>query len=206
MSYYIVYDDFLPPHDFGVLKAYLGPNGGFPHSFSGRINNDDKTNSDMYFGTPVYYCAHGPGKEWKQGVDLEVFAGLTSKLVVWNYHRIKANLYLPSGNKEVRYHAPHVDAEFPHNGALLYLTTCNAPTTLFDGTTIESIENRLLLFDPTKPHFSASPSDALYRITININYFGEGVCPNYQNHMINPIPTLEYNSHKLLDVKKRLEI
>ena len=38
--YYIVYDDFLPPHEFGALKSYLGPNGLFPWNFSGRINDN----------------------------------------------------------------------------------------------------------------------------------------------------------------------
>ena len=61
MSYYIVYDDFLPPHEFGLIKSYLGPNGNFPWNLSGRINNGDTKNEDMYFGTMVYFNCDDEG-------------------------------------------------------------------------------------------------------------------------------------------------
>ena len=41
---------------------------------------------------------------------------------------------------------------------------------LEDGTKVESIQNRLLLFAPSKTHNSTSCTDAKVRVNINFNY------------------------------------
>mgnify|MGYP003125354820 CR=1 FL=1 len=70
---------------------------------------------------------------------------------------------------EIHHHADHVDAEIPHKGAILYLNTNNG-LTVVDGVEVESIRNRLLLFDPTIPHHSTTCSDKPFRANINFNY------------------------------------
>lgn len=195
--YYIVYDDFLPPHEFGSLKSYLGPNGLFPWNFSGRINDNDGNNNDMYFGSVVYGANRPPEEQWNRAVKLQPFLDLLGKINIFSLFRVKANLYFPSKTEQVTHHASHIDAEFKHNGALFFLTNCNAPTTMADGVGIESKENRLLLFDASTPHSSSSPSDALYRSTININYFGVGIANWYMEHIINPHPTFSKNPELL---------
>ena len=82
-------------------------------------------------------------------------------------HRIKVNLY--PGTPEIHHHADHVDAEIPHKGAILYLNTNNG-LTVVDGVEVESVRNRLLLFDPTIPHHSTTCSDKPFRANINFNY------------------------------------
>jgi hypothetical protein len=49
--------------------------------------------------------------------------------------------------------------------------TCDGFTSLDDGTKIESIENRLLLFDSNKPHASSTCTNAKARFNMNFNYF-----------------------------------
>ena len=44
-------------------------------------------------------------------------------------------------------------------------------TLIFDGTKIDSIANRALLFDPSKLHSSTSCTDDKVRLNMNINYF-----------------------------------
>ena len=83
--------------------------------------------------------------------------------------RIKANLYSNRGKMEE--HGDHVDYPFKHKGALFALNTCNGFTVFKDNTKIKSIANRLLLFDPSKPHHSSTCTDAKVRCNININYF-----------------------------------
>ena len=110
-------------------------------------------------------------------------------------------MYFPSKTGKVEHHAPHRDSEFKHQGALFYLTTCDAPTTMADGTEIESIENRLLLFDPTSMHSSSSPTNAPFRVTINFNYFGAGVNQEYKDvEMSNPLPTIRCNEEKVEEI------
>lgn len=196
--YYVVYDNFLNPEEFGALKRYLGPGGEFPWKLSPRINNADQSNDDMYFATMIYHSYHDG---WCKDINRELFQIISSKLHIESIFRIKSNLYFPSRSGKVEHHALHRDALFKHQGALFFLTTCDAPTTMADGTQIESIENRIMLFDPTYEHSSSSPTNAPFRTTINFNYFGAGIIEEYlRQYMINPIPTISCNPEKLNDI------
>jgi hypothetical protein len=193
--YYVVYDNFLNAEEYGIIKQYLGPGGAFPWRLGSRINAHDESNDDMYFATMIY---HSYEDGWKNDIDSKPFQFISSKIHIESLFRIKANLYFPSKTKEVQHHAPHRDSNFKHQGALFFLTTCDAPTTMEDGTKIESIENRLLLFDPTSMHSSSSPTNAPYRVTINFNYFGAGINGGYKaDIMQNPIPIVKYNEEIL---------
>ena len=85
--------------------------------------------------------------------------------------RIKANLY---PNTEILHeHSMHTDYPFFHSGAVLSLNTCDGYTKLVDGTKIDSIANRVLLFDASKLHRSTTTTNVPARINININYIQE---------------------------------
>ena len=57
-----------------------------------------------------------------------------------------------------------------------------------------------MLFDPVSLHSSSSPTNAPYRITININYFGAGIRDFYKMDMLNPIPVISKNEHMVDDI------
>ena len=82
--------------------------------------------------------------------------------------RVKANLYLRTD--EIEHHDNHVDYDYFTHAAILYLNTNNGLTVLEDGTECESVANRLLLFDASKPHHSTTCTDQKRRVNININY------------------------------------
>jgi hypothetical protein len=84
-------------------------------------------------------------------------------------HRVKGNLY-PSRDKKFE-HGYHIDLKVKHKAAIFYVNTNNGYTILNDGTKIESIKNRILLFDASEPHTSTNCTDLYARINININYF-----------------------------------
>ena len=65
----------------------------------------------------------------------------------------------------------HIDFDFSHKGAILYINSCNGYTKLEDGTKIDSVANRILFFDPSTPHCSTTTSDTTARFNINFNYF-----------------------------------
>lgn len=81
----------------------------------------------------------------------------------------KLNLFM--GTEEVKKHGMHIDHPFPHKGAVFYINTNDGVTTFEDGTEVNSVANRLMLFDSSKPHCSSSCSDELYRISLNVTYF-----------------------------------
>jgi hypothetical protein len=83
--------------------------------------------------------------------------------------RIKGNLYPSTPTLEV--HQPHKDYKYKHQGAIFYMNTCNGYTLLEDDTKIDTVANRLLLFDSSTPHSSTSTTDQKARININFNFF-----------------------------------
>ena len=96
---------------------------------------------------------------------------LLEKLKVNCLLRVKANLF-PNTHK-LHEHPMHIDYKFSHSGAILSLNTCDGYTKLKDGTKIDSIANRILLFDPSEEHCSTTTTNVSARFNININYIQE---------------------------------
>ncbi|WP_146204411.1 hypothetical protein [Massilia glaciei] len=53
--------------------------------------------------------------------------------------------------------------------AIFYLNSNNGYTLFADGTKVDSVENRIVLFDAATPHTGASCTDADARLVLNIN-------------------------------------
>ena len=78
--------------------------------------------------------------------------------------------YYPKTHKILN-HSYHTDFPFEHKGALFYINDNDGLTILEDGTEIEGVGNRLLLFDASRPHHSTTCTNATRRLNINFNYF-----------------------------------
>lgn len=94
---------------------------------------------------------------------------ILQKLDIKSLIRVKANLY-PYSGETLHEHGMHTDYEFPHYAALLSLNTCDGYTKLEDGTKVESIANRVVIFDASLKHCSTTTTSDFARIKININY------------------------------------
>ena len=92
-----------------------------------------------------------------------------SSLNIKSLIRIKLNMY---PNTEIlKEHGMHIDYDFPHKAGILSMNTCNGYTKLKDGTKIDSVANRMLLFDASNPHTSSTCTNQPVRMNINFNYF-----------------------------------
>ena len=94
---------------------------------------------------------------------------LLQKIGIVCLMRMKANLY--PNTHTLQEHSTHTDYPFSHSGAILSLNTCDGYTKLKDGTKIDSVANRILLFDASEVHCSTNTTNVSARINININYF-----------------------------------
>jgi|13_taG_2_1085334.scaffolds.fasta_scaffold67330_2 hypothetical protein len=83
--------------------------------------------------------------------------------------RIKINNYPQT--PRVVHHQDHVDYDYTHKGALFCVNTNNGVTVIENKTEVESVENKLILFDTSKVHHGTTTSNNNRRINININYF-----------------------------------
>ena len=97
------------------------------------------------------------------------FTVFWKKLGIKSLMRAKINLYVKT--HKIEEHYPHVDFPFEHKGCLFSFNTCDGYIKLEDGTKIESVANRALLFEPNKPHSSTSTTNAKGRFNLNLNYF-----------------------------------
>lgn len=162
MTYEII-DDFLNQEDFDKIKnIMINPN--FPWILVPSVTNE-KENLQT---SASYYFSH----QFWLGFDIkpkaQIFAPILNQIECRAVIRIKGNLY-PS-TETIVHHIDHIDYEFPHRGAIFYLNTNNG-LTVVDGKEVKSVENRLLLFDPTVFHHSTTCTDDKCRINVNFNYF-----------------------------------
>ena len=163
MEYKII-DNALSQEEFENIKNNIICTG-FPWNLTTQITNNKEV-------LPIHASFYFTHLFW-DGFNIEpqskMFAPLLNLMDCHALIRIKANCY-PS-TPEIIVHDKHFDYPFPHKGAIFYLNTNNGLTILEDGTEIDSIENRILLFDPSKPHNSTTCTDDKCRVNVNFNFF-----------------------------------
>ena len=93
---------------------------------------------------------------------------LLSKLKIKALLRATANLY--PNTEMIHEHSMHRDYTYSHSAALFSLNTCDGYTKLKDGTKIDSVANRILLFDASEKHCSTTTTNVKARFNLNINY------------------------------------
>jgi len=137
----------------------------FPWFLSRNVASTSSNIDKEFYMYHPFYWDHAPTSEWFNELLIPLMQQLQPKSLI----RIKGNLYPATDN--ILEHEPHIDDNFNHKGAVYFVNNNNGYTTINDGTKIESIENSVLLFDPSEPHFSSTCTDDKFRVTINVNYF-----------------------------------
>ena len=162
MDYKII-DNVLPKEEFDNIKNNI-LNPLFPWYLATEVTKEKE-------GFPIhasYYFVHMFWDGFKIEPASQMFAPLLKFMNCHAVMRIKANCY-PSTPEAIA-HGNHFDNPFS-KGAIFYLNTNNGLTILEDKVEVESIENRLLLFDSSKMHTSTTCTDTQCRINVNFNYF-----------------------------------
>ena len=163
---YGVIDDFLPQKEFEEIKLTIMNDTKVQWAYTPNITGvDTKEGGWKHF----YMC----NTIYKRGIIrsplynelIPVFNQLEIKALI----RIKMNLY--PNTEKIHEHEQHIDYPYSHKAGILYINTCDGYTKLADGTKIDSVANRMLLFDASTPHCSTTTSDTTARFNINFNYF-----------------------------------
>jgi hypothetical protein len=161
---YKIVDNFLPKENFLRIKELLLGNG-FPWYYYPNISQIEKISKGHLFYMSHIFYEYEPRSAFCNIIRNNLLSFMDVKSIV----RIKANLYPNQSIKKIN--EMHVDYSFKHKGALFSINTNNGGTILKDGTKIDSVENRILFFDPSIEHDSENCTDEKTRINININYF-----------------------------------
>ena len=165
MAEYEIVDNFLPKDEFNNLNNAVKKDMPWFYLDSVATPEDDGgINNSYYYFFHLLYSDSMPCSP-----SFDIVVPLLNALKMKAIMRVKANLY-PSTKKIIQ-HSSHVDFPYKHKGALFSINTCDGCTVLDDGTRVDSVANRLLLFDSSKEHSSTTCTNDKVRMNININYF-----------------------------------
>ena len=165
-----VIDNYLEEDYFQHLKDIMVW-GDMPYQLCKKVSGQERLNGDhqhwYWYGTYLLYNRNEPAAP-----AFEHIRGLMNKIVCddYGYGFIRAKVNFYPWTKNVYEHGSHVDYDFPTYGAVLSLNTCDGFTRLHDGTKINSVENRIVFFDSSKPHNSSTTSNEPGRFNINLNF------------------------------------
>lgn len=167
-----VIDNFYSEQSFNrIVEMFEAPITGWTLSHGITKSEDLKKHLDNYYFVHTVYKDLCPRSGWFEEL-IDVIQNPLYELLGLNMGvltRIKCNLYPRTA--VINKHPWHVDSvNKKQHGALLMINTCDGYTGFKDGTEVESVANRLVIFDAEKEHHSTSTTNASYRMTMNINY------------------------------------
>ena len=170
-SDYEVIDNFLDEEYFNKLVTTFvvntdGVNDIMPWFMRRAVAEDGLIQGNLFYMTHSVYDENIPMTQ-----HYETILPLLKKLGTRCLLRVKANLY--PNSEPLHEHPMHRDFHFSHYGALLSLNTCDGYTKLKDGTKINSVANRMLLFNAGEEHCSTTTTNIPARINIQINYISD---------------------------------
>tara|TARA_Y100001951_G_C11185221_1_gene208267 strand:+ start:69 stop:686 length:618 start_codon:yes stop_codon:yes gene_type:complete len=171
MKKYEVIDNFLDKEYFDSLvtlftdKSKKG-NADTPWFFASGVSQRDEIEGNLFYMVSMLYDQNSPVSPLYNKI-IPILEKLGTRCLI----RVKANLYPHTA--KIHEHSLHTDYDFFHSAAILSLNTCDGYTRFEDGTKVESVANRMLLFDPSEKHGSSTTTNVPARINININYMKE---------------------------------
>ena len=164
MSYKVI-DNFLDKQVFENIRKIFDTTNNFPWFYVNTIAHSSQKEDCFYFYHILY-------KEDRVNSNFyDSFLPLINKIKETDKAkaliRIKCNSYLRTPTP--REDGWHTDFNFKHKGAIFAINTNNGGT-IIEKKKIESVANRLILFDPSQEHTSISCTDEQRRLNINFNY------------------------------------
>ena len=173
-----IVDNFLPDSAFKYLQSIF-LSWKMPWEFQSDITGKE-TGIDQYQFVHLFYhsrpgyllSTEGLKTANSDSINLGILEPLIKTLNPYILLRVKANL-------RPRTHEPiqsewHTDLEaIDYSGyktAVYYLNTNNGYTLFEDGTKVNSVGNRVVMFDGNKEHCGISCTDQQTRVVLNLNY------------------------------------
>ena len=173
-----IIDNFLDKKDFRKIDMYMvkGYEYAAPHIQWYYISLAGGVDEEYQFIYPFPFSRNvregNPEKE--HHYFLKVINPIFEKLGIElsDLIKLRANL-IPKNNKIIE-HRLHTDIESEEVHkfitGIFYLNTNNGYTHFEDGTKIESIANRLILFPTSMKHGGTTCTDSDTRVVLNMNY------------------------------------
>ena len=161
-------DDFLAQDDFYELQTFMvGPEPALPWYYNSIVDSDDDV--DKFQFTHLFYTDWVPISS-----SMKILNPILIKIDPVSFWRIKANLLTRTSNiVENEFHqdaGEHEKLSKQWTTAIFYMNTNNGYTEFEDGTKVESVANRIVIFPTNTKHRGTSCTDERTRVVINFNY------------------------------------
>jgi hypothetical protein len=164
-----IINNFLPREEFQAIKSAIF-NEQFPWSLQDKIYFEKPSCDDRFNYQFVHMFYHSPNVTSTQ---INIINPIIKKLQHQLFIRAKANITASAENIQVYGYHIDVPEELAKisKTAIFYLNT-NDGYTIFekDGEKINSLENRMLIFDSTEKHSGTNCTNQKYRAVINFNF------------------------------------
>ena len=162
-----VIDNFLPEDDFINLQSFL-LGEYFPWYYNDyvlKIPPYSSSNANAYTNYQFIHLIYKDGVKSPVYFCVEPFI---TKLKVKDLFRIKANLNPKTSNH--KYGGYHFDPYMKGKIGVYYVNDNNGWTQFNNGDRVDSIQNRMVIFDADLEHSSVTCTDKKRRLVINFNY------------------------------------
>ena len=159
-----VIDNFLPETEFKLAQSLM-MDYGFPWMWNDCVTKLDD-DSEFQFIHMFHHPLAGIVTEYPRWKD--ILKPYADRMVPTSIMRIKANLNVATKKHIVRDF--HTDFKVNCTTAIAYINTNNGYTIFGDGTKVESVENRVVIFDSQTPHAGIPCTDEKRRVVINFNF------------------------------------
>ena len=164
-----IIDDFIKDEDFKKIQDHLY--GAYIWSYQDIVVHPRETEDTFQFCHS--YIQQGQPVSSFLGVLQPVMAEISPLFFI----RIKANLL--TRTPEIVENLFHIDLRVikekerlkQWTTAIFYMNTNNGYTTFEDGTKVDSVANRIVMFPSNIKHKGTSCTDKKTRVVINFNYY-----------------------------------
>ena len=157
-----VIDEFLPNEEFILLHSLL-MGDQFPWCFNPhQVGNSPTDTSDFFFSHTFF-------KEMQihSMFYMDYILPFVKRMNIHALYGVRANLLVNTNSPvESLMHNDQLVGET----AIFYVNSNNGFTRFEDGKIVESVENRLVMFDSTIKHQAVSQTNVNRRVVINFNY------------------------------------
>ena len=169
----IVSDDFLPTETFQYVQSQL-MSPGWPWYFQDSVDYSEEKNNLEKF----QFCYHLYRNHTWQGAGESVVTPFLHQIRAVALVRAKANLQVRTETKKQNtFHVDLLDPDHkPYENlitAIYYVNTNDGVTMFEDGTEVESVANRMVVFPSKTKHTGTTCTNAKRRVVINFNFFPE---------------------------------
>jgi hypothetical protein len=161
-----VIDNFLSKEDHASIYNLLLENFYFPWYFNPYITSDLEEEKSVEFSQ----FTHNFYQDFLVYSDhFSKLLPIVKKLQAISILRLKANLTPYNGFTKL--YGMHTDFSYKNTKtAVYYVNTNNGATVFEDGTKVDSVENRIVMFNCDTPHGIINSTNVKARCVININY------------------------------------